>query len=594
MHKSPWKLVVALPLVFLCVLSGCSDPPPPAIVAEKVEEGPPFFEDVTAACGVDATYRDGQEAGLYAILESLGGGVALFDYDADGLLDIFLPGGGSLDEESIRGLPGKLYRNRGQWKFQDVTDTVMPKQAIFYTHGCAVADYDCDSWPDLLVTGWGRVALYHNEPVDAADESQGRRLVERAEAAGLTPITWSTSAAWADFDGDGFPDLYVCQYVDWSLENNPRCKGYSSDVERDVCPPGQFLGLPHLLFRNNQDGTFTETGKDAGLRVLGVKDDKGNQVGMGKGLGVAAADLNDDGLPDIYVANDTVDNFLYFNRGDMKFEEVGLLSGAARDDRGMANGSMGIAIGDYNQTGLPSIFVTNYENEMHALYRNLGRELFHHNTSAAGIAALGQKFVAFGTSFIDLDHHGQLDLIIANGHVIRHPVNASLAQGPILLRHTGDARFKDLSRRGGTYFQEKHIARGLAVGDLDNDGRQDVMISHVNQPATVLRNVADVAGNHWLGFSLSGTKSRDLIGTKVIVESRGKHWTRFIVGGSSYLSAHDHRAMIGLGTVDRIDKVTITWSWGELQEWAGQGLAMDRYYRVSEGETALQPLPDGR
>ena len=189
--------------------------------------------------------------------------------------------------------------------------------------------------------------------------------------------------------------------------------------------PPQFNGLPHLLFRNNRDGTFTEVGKEAGLRIVGVKDEKGKQVDMGKGLGVIAADLNDDGRPDIYVANDTVDNFLYFNRGKLKFDEVGLLSGTACDDRGNPNGSMGVTVGDYNRTGRASIFVTNYENEQHALYRNGGRELFHHSTSPAGIAALGQKYVGFGTSFIDLDHHGLEDLIIANGHVIRHPAEGS-------------------------------------------------------------------------------------------------------------------------------------------------------------------------
>jgi enediyne biosynthesis protein E4 len=578
----PSKHLFRTLLAVACLLAGCSNPPAP--VTSAPQAGPSFFEDVTKSCGIDHTYHDGQEAGLYAILESLGGGVGLIDYDGDDLLDIFLPGGGSLDETTISGLPGKLYRNLGDWKFKDVTASVMPEQAIFYTHGCAVADYDCDGWSDLLVTGWGRVALYHNEPADPTDETKGRRLSERAETAGLAPVTWGTSAAWADFDGDGYPDLYLCQYVDWSLTNNPRCKGYSAGVDRDVCPPAQFVGLPHLLFRNNANGTFTEVGKEAGLRVLGVTDDKGNQVGMGKGLGVIAADLNDDTRPDIYVANDTVDNFLYLNRDKFQFEEVGLLSGVARDDHGMPNGSMGIAVGDYNRTGRASIFVTNYENEMHALYRSLGRESFHHSTSAAGIAALGQKFVAFGTSFVDLDHHGWQDLVIANGHVIRHPASTTLAQSPVLLRNTDGSRFQDISQRGGGYFEEKHVARGLAVGDLDNDGRLDAVISHINQPVAVLRNVADTSGNHWLGLSLSGENGRDLVGTKVVVEADGKRFTRFVVGGGSYLSAHDPRLVIGLGGADRVTNVSITWSHGGVEDWDGAAFRTDQYWRISAGK----------
>lgn len=583
------RVLAFLSLLALLLVGGCSNPPAPPAAKAAAQQGPPFFDEVATSCGIDHTYRDGQEAGLYAILESLGGGVGLIDFDGDGLLDVFLPGGGSLDETTISGLPGKLYRNLGEWKFEDVTAGVMPEQAIFYTHGCAVADYDCDGWPDLLVTGWGRVALYHNEPADAADPAKGRRLVDGADAAGLTPITWGTSAAWADFDGDGYPDLYLCQYVDWSLTNNPRCRGYSSGVERDVCPPGEFTGLPHLLFRNNADGTFTEVGKEAGLRVLGVTDEKGNQVGMGKGLGVVAADFNDDGRPDIYVGNDTVDNFLYMNRGEFQFEEIGLLSGVARDDRGMANGSMGIAVADFNRTGRPSIFVTNYENEMHALYRNLGREAFHHSTSGAGIAALGQKFVGFGTSFVDLDHHGWQDLIIANGHVIRHPVNTTLEQLPVLLRNTGGDRFQDIRQRGGDYFATKHIARGLATGDLDNDGRLDVVVCHVNQPAAVLRNVSDTTGNHWIGFSLSGGTNRDLTGTKVVVDAGGTHFARFVVGGGSYLSAHDPRIVIGLGRTDRISKVSIHWSHGAVEDWEGRHLATDQYWRISAGAKEFVP-----
>jgi enediyne biosynthesis protein E4 len=595
MNTSRCRIGLGVVLVAgLLVMMSCQhDAPPIAQLAPEEEKGPPFFEDATLASGVDFTFRDGQDAGHYAILESLGGGVALIDYDGDGLIDLFVPGGGYFagpDKHEIRGHPGKLYRNLGGWKFKDVTAEVMPGQAIFYTHGCAVADYDCDGWPDLLVTGWGRVALYHNEPVDPNDPAKGRRLVERAKAAGLEPIIWSTSAAWVDLDGDGYPDLYVCQYADWSFANNPTCPGYSSTVPRDVCPPRQFKGLPHLLFRNNRDGTFTEIGKSAGLRVAGVLDEKGKQVDMGKGMGVVAADFNGDGRPDLYVANDTVDNFLYFNRGGFKLEEIGLMAGAARDDHGAANGSMGVTAGDYDGTGRASIFVTTYENEMHALYSNLGndKELFVHSTSASGISALGQKYVGFGTRFIDIDHHGLEDLVIVNGHVIRHPTSAPLQQQPVILRNVGKGRFQDMTPRGGPYFRTQHIGRGLAMGDLDNDGRLDLVVSHVNQPVVLLRNVADVQNRHWLGLDLAGTKARDLAGTTVTVEGGGKRWTRFIAGGGSYVSAHDPRVVIGLGSVDRIDRVVIHWSHGKTEQWDGKDVALDRYWKAREGADRLE------
>jgi hypothetical protein len=573
-------------------------PGPPAGRAVAEAAGPPLFRDRTPGSGVTFTYRNGEEAGHYALLESLGGGVALLDYDGDGRLDLFVTGGGYFDgpqRQVIQGHPNKLYRNLGNWKFQDVTREAGLDELRYYTHGCAVTDYDQDGWPDLLVTGWGRLALFHNEPAsggrpeasggrpEASGGRQppggGRRFVEVTRQAGLTDDLWSTSAAWGDLDGDGLPDLYVCHYVNWSFANNPPCTGYTDGVIRDICPPKIFTALPHTLYRNHGDGTFRDVSTEAGLRQ------------DGKGLGVLFVDVNDDRRPDIYVANDTTDNFLYLNRsrpGRPRFEEVGLPSGVARDDRGVADGSMGVDAADYDGSGRPSLWVTNYENEMHGLYRNQGTGFFLHSTLPSGIAAIGRLYVGFGTGFVDVDLDGWEDLVVTNGHVNRHSTGASVRQRPVLLRNLGTGRFLNLTRQGGPYFQEDHMGRGLAVGDLDNDGRPDLVISHVNEPVVLLQNDG-TAGHHWLGVELVGAGHRDVVGAKLTLEAGGRRQTRFAKGGGSYLSASDPRHLFGLGPADQIDRLTVVWPSGRVQHWDGSRLALDRYHRLVEGEEAPPP-----
>jgi hypothetical protein len=585
----------------LALFLGCHQPPPPS------DPPIPSFDDTTmpgpifrevADSGIDFTYHNGEDTtddngklvNHLAILESLGGGVALLDYDGDGLLDVFVVGGGGYtgaDRKTIVGRPCKLYRNMGNCKFLDVTkDVGLEDFPWFYTHGVAVADYDRDGWPDLLVTGWGRVALFHNEPVDPADPKKGRKFVDLSEKAGLTGITWATSAAWADFDGDGYPDLYICQYVDWSFDNNPPCN-YDGKTP-DVCPPKKFNGLKHKLFANQGGKTFKDLTEEAGLKPGGVE--------TSKGLGVLAVDVNGDGKPDIYVCNDTVDNFLYINKctpGHFLFEEVGIRSGTARDGRGGPNGSMGCDAADYDGIGRPSIWVTNYEDEQHALYHNdcqNGAILFRHLTSASGIGALSQKYVAWGTAFIDLDHDGWEDIFIADGHAIRFPTKAgsSRRQKPVLLRNQGDGKFKNLTAQGGDYFQHDHLSRGVGFGDLDNDGRIDAVISHINDPVTVLQNVANVDGTHWLGIELEGKDHADVVGAKVSLVAGGRTQTRFAKGGGSYASSGDRRHLFGLGKADKVVKVTVTWPNREEQTWDGDAFPVDHYYRVVQGKKEVE------
>ncbi len=371
------------------------------------KRGPAWFRDATPGSGIEFTYRNGEEADHFSMLETLGGGIALLDYDGDGLLDIFVTGGGyfgSAEKKEILGLPCKLYRNLGNWIFQDVTEETGLNIHWWYTHGAAVADYDRDGWPDLLVTGYGKVALFHNEP----NGKGGRRFSEVPEKFAPQDNSWSTSAGWADIDGDGYPDLYICHYDNWSLANNPICPGTAPTVKRDTCGPGSFKPLIHSLFRNDKGRRFHDIAVEQRFRALG------------NGLAVVLVDVNDDGMPDIFVANDMNPKFLFINRRG-KLEEKALESGVAVNESGDPDGSMGADAGDYDGSGRPSLWLTNFEGQLHALYQARGNEFFQHRSRAIGIAAIGQQFVGFGTGFFDFDNDGWEDLIFTNGHVWRFP-----------------------------------------------------------------------------------------------------------------------------------------------------------------------------
>jgi hypothetical protein len=561
------------------------DPAPPASPPEILppeEVGPAYFSEITESTGVSLTYRNGEEANHLAILESLGGGVALLDYDGDGLLDIFLTGGGRFQGKQILGLPCKLYRNLGNGKFEDVTErvglsTLAGGVPWFYSHGAAVADYDRDGWPDLLVTGWERVALFRNVPVDPADPKKGRRFLDVTASANLDRgFNWATSAAFGDLDGDGYPDLYVCQYVDWSFENNPPCH-YETPV-RDVCPPRPFSGLQHKLFRNDGRGKFVDVTEEAGL----LKPTRESS----KGLGVLMVDLNGDGKPEVYVANDGVPKFLYLNEsqpGKIRLREVAYKSGTATDDQGKTNASMGVDAADYDGSGRPSLWVTNYEQQPHDLYHNENRGpdlFFRHQTVRSGIAEMGQKYVGWGTAFIDVDLDGWEDIFVANGHATRFPQGrgATREQPPVLYRNQGGT-FKNVSRQIGGYAERGHMGRGVGFGDLDNDGRVDLVISNVNEPAAVLRGIGG-EGRHWVGVALAGKDHADAVGARVELETGGRRMTRFAKGGGSYLSSGDRRIVFGLGDAPTVEKITVTWPNGRKQEISNPSL--DRYLTINQ------------
>ncbi len=593
-------------VAFVLVTVSCNQSTDPRNVVAATEPakeatGPPFFREVTADSGIHFTYENGEKAENFAILESLGGGIGLLDYNGDGLLDIFIPGGGYFagdNKHDIRGRPCKLYKNLGNYQFKDVTKEVgLEDFPWFYSHGVAIGDYDRDGWPDILLTGWGKVALFHNEPVDPNDPAKGRKFVDVTEKAGLTGITWATSAGWADFDGDGFPDLYVCQYVDWSFEKNHPTDCKYDGSSRDVCPPKKFSGLQGKLFTNNQNGTFTDRSKEVGLNPGGPT--------ASKSLGVLLVAMRGHGRADIYVANDTVPKFLYQNQcepGKFRFSELGVLCGATLSESGESNGSMGQACADWDDSGKPALFVTNYQGEMNALYKNLStakKISFIYNTKPAGLGAIDQVYVGWGCGFLDLDHHGWEDLFFANGHAIRFPKGAGVtrSQRPILLRNSpneGRAEptrvFKEISARGGDYFDKPHQGRGVAFGDLTNSGRIDLVVSHLNEPVSVLRNVADVGQNHWLGVELVGKNHADVVGARVSAVVGDRTLTRFATGGGSYASSGDRRHVFGLGDAEKVSRLSVLWPDGS-EEHFDKNLAFDNYYRITQGQGKAEALP---
>jgi hypothetical protein len=549
-------------------------------VAIEESAGPPIFADVTDRSGIKFTYCNGEEANHLTIFESAGGGIGVIDYDGDGLMDLFFPGGGGFtgpQDKEIVGAPCKLYRNLGNGTFQDVTaevglDKLAGGQPWFYTHGVAVADFDRDGRPDLLVTGWGRVALFRN--VD------GKRFEDVTAKAGLDRgIAWGVSAAWADLDGDGYPDLYICQYVDWSWTKNPKCiyDGHTPDI----CSPRLFHGLTHKVYRNNGDGTFTDVSESCGLVKGGPH--------VSNGLGVLAVDLDGDGKPELYVCNDGTDKFLYLNRstkGKILLVEKGMTCGVARTEDGGLDGSMGVDAGDYDGSGNPSLWVTNYETQLHGLYRFLYRQdvpYFRFETTAAGIAVIGRKYVGWGTAFVDFDLDGWEDLFVSNGHALRHPNGEGRgpAQKAVLLLNQGNGKFRTAPNRIGPYGQAAHRGRGVGFVDLDNDGRIDMVISHLNEPLTVLRNIASPE-HHWLGVQLVGAGHADVVGSKIVLEAGGRKQTRFAKGGGSYASSSDRRLVFGLGKTERIEKLTVTWPDRTEQKWTG--LRTDRYHVLAQGQ----------
>ncbi len=510
------------------------------------------FIDVTADSGIRFRHVNGAK-GDYHLPETIGSGGAFFDYDIDGDLDLYLVNSGDLTGTDSDGTDTSiLYRNNGDGTFTDVTDTAGVGNSGNYGMGAACGDYDNDGDSDLYVTNFGANVLYRNN-------GDGTFTIV-TETAGVGDALWGTSATFFDYDRDSYLDLYVANYVLYSLDVPYRPCGVHGI--RTHCHPKNFDGAPDRLYRNNGDGTFTDATQAAGFGGIGGPH-------SGKGLGVVAADFNNDGEPDVYVANDDTPNFLFYNNGDGTFTETGLLAGCAFSFDGVAQAGMGVDAGDFDGDGNLDIFVTNLSHETNALYRNNGDGTFSDIVYEANLGKESYLFVGFGTRFFDYDNDGYSDIFIANGHIIEAIAQVTdvltYAQRNQLFHNNGDGTFTEVSFKSGPYFRREGVSRGAIFGDYDNDGDTDIVVTQSNQPAELLRNDGGNRRN-WVRIKLVGTASnRDGIGARVTVTAGAKSQMQEVRTGLSYLSSNDPREIFGLGDHTRIDRLEIRWPSGIVQ-----------------------------
>jgi hypothetical protein len=519
---------------------------------------PGKFVDVTQQKGIHFTAVASHTSHKY-LLETMGSGVAMFDYDNDGLMDLFFVNGAPLDDPTAKGtIPQKtsadwnrLYHQRKDGTFEDVTEKAGLK-GVGYDMGVAVGDYDNDGYEDLYVTGYGGNHLYHNNGNGTFTD-----VTMKSGTGGdpTPPNAWYTSAAWVDLDNDGLLDLVVLRYVKWDFEDvycGQRREGYRSYCHPDLFPP-----ISPLVYHNNGDGTFTEVSQKIGLGI------------PGKGLGIAIADYDRDGKIDLAVANDSMPEFLFHNKGDGTFEETGLTAEIAVDSDGRTYAGMGIVFQDFDNDGWPDLIITNLANQKYALYKNNGDESFTYDTYAAGLAQMTLLHSGWGIDFLDYDNDGLKDLLIAQGHDL-DTVELSFPEvhykEPMLLaKNMGNGAFVEVSKASGAIFSERWVGRGMAVGDFDNDGRLDAVVTTNGGPAYLLHNETPTS-NHWLTLLLVGHKSnRDAIGAwiKLTTPHGSQYWTVTTTG--SYLSARDKRAHFGLGSDTSAQSIEIHWPSGIVQ-----------------------------
>ncbi|AKS42963.1 CRTAC1 family protein [Wenzhouxiangella marina] len=543
------------------------------------------WQDVTAASGVDFRYSNGMQ-GQFHFPEIMGGGAAVLDYDRDGRMDLYLVQGGRLlpggDGEPIG---DRLFRNVSepgpdgqlQLRFEDVTEAAGIR-ALGYGMGVAVGDLSGNGYPDLYVLNYGANQLWRNN----GDGS----FTDITEQAGVAGAEWSVSGSVVDLDGDGRNELMVINYVDFTLDNHRVCRSAMTS-QQDYCSPSAYDGVPDRLYRNLGDGRFEDVSEASGI------------AGQARhGLGVIAADFNDDGRVDLYVANDGVPNALWLNQGGLRFEDDAFLAGVAVNAGGQSEAGMGVDAADFDDSGAEDLFLTHMRMETNTLYRNDGQGWFTDLTNRLGLGVPSLGYTGFGTAFLDADLDGWLDLVVANGAVVIEDALAEAGdpfpyhQGNQAFRNRGGNGFEEVTAESGSALNRSEVSRGLAVGDLDNDGGLDLVIANINAPARILRNLKD-SGHHWLGLEPVNDSGARLLPEVWLLDDEGaRHRHRRARRDGSYASARDPRLVIGLG--ERASAVTIEMVWPDGQAERFEGLAPDRYHRLvrGQGQTVDSQTPE--
>jgi enediyne biosynthesis protein E4 len=525
---------------------------------------PMRFTEISHEAGVDFLHVNGASADKH-LVETIGSGGLFFDYDNDGWIDIFLVDGGSLTDPAVaRRARHGLFRNRGDGTFEDSTARSGIRHRGYGMGACA-GDYDNDGWVDLYVTSFGSNTLYRNTGT--------RIFTEVTAAAHVGSSSWSTGCAFADLDRDGDLDLFVTNYVMIDPKHSPFC-GNASTKTRFYCHPLNFEPLGNVVLRNNGNGTFSDVSAASGIGAY-----------RGNGLGVVIGDYDEDGWPEIFVANDSMPNFLFHRTDTWHYADVALRGGVAVASDGQARAGMGVDAGDYDGDGQIDLVVTNLDSEMHSLYRGLGHRLFTYATPDSGIGPATLPFVGFGVVFFDFDNDTQLDLAVANGHIMdnapQYRAGATYAQRNQLFRNVSRGRLADVSRNAGAGFAVEKVSRGLASGDIDNDGDLDLLVTNNGQSADLLRNES-VSGNALLVRTIGKQSNRDGVGAQLKLTVATQTQRREVKAGSSYLGQNDQRQHFGLGSATRIDRLEVRWPGGSTEVF--QNIEANQILTVREGD----------